>query len=571
MMKHPNETVETDVLIIGSEAAGARAAIEASKHNLDVSVITKGRMTKSGATITAIMDMSIDSRSAKELLGLAGDVRDNPELYFEDIVKSGAYMNNQKLVEVHVKEAPLRAKELQDWGLRWDTVVRLPGHRFARSCMSTGVALMATLKNEVLKRNVKVFEDTMALELLKSKEKIVGAIALDLGTGNLKVFKSKSTVLATGGAAQVYLHSTTAKEIVGDGYAMAYRAGAEFVDMEFPQFMPAAYLWPPIVRGHPASANMLWTLNGWLLNKYGERFLANWDPERMEKTTRDIETRAIWTEIQEGRGSPRGGIFASLAHLPERIIRDFTEDPSKAHLKWTYEAADVVKEKVMEVIPHSHFFDGGLRINENCETNLPGLFAAGEVAGGLNGGNRLSGVAIAQTQVQGAIAGRSAAEYALKNPSSDEIDKKAIEGTYKRCRSALESKEGISPIKTRVKVQELAWQKIGLVRNANDLKLAISEIAELKKDISKLSTQNKSSIYNQEWVHALEIENMLCVLEMISRAALMRTESRATHVRSDYQKVDNQNWLKNILIKQVNGEMKLTTNPLIITRLNPVA
>jgi len=563
------EIIETDVLIIGSEAAGTRAAIEASKYDVDVTIITKGRMAKSGATITAIMDMAIDSKSAKELLGLPGDTRDSPELFFEDIVISGGYMNNQKLVEVLVREAPQRARELQEWGLEWKRLHKMPGHRYPRSCMSTGVALMAVLKREVLKHDVNIFEDMMALDLLTSGNRVIGVVALDIKTGDLKIFKAKATILATGGASRIYLHTTTAKELTGDGHAMAYRVGAELVDMEFPQFMPAAFLWPPIVRGHPAAANILWSLNGWLLNKYGERFLARWDPERMEKTTRDIEARAIWKEIQEGRGSPRGGIYASLAHLPERIIRNFVEEPSNVHLRWAWEAAKVVEEKVMEVAPHAHFFDGGLVINEKCETSIPGLFAAGEVAGGVNGGNRLSGVAITQTQVQGAIAGRSAAEYALKVKDRGEIDKKQVEAIRERCYAPLERKDGVSPIEIRTRIQELAWQKVGLVRNAHDLEVAIFEIEKLKECIPKLCVRNKSSIYNLEWVQALEIENMLCVLEMIARAALMRTETRATHVREDYPKTDNENWLKNIIIKQEAGKMKLFTRPIVVTRLSP--
>jgi len=569
------EVIDTDLLIVGSEGAGARAAIEASEHDIEVTIVTKGRIGRSGATVTAVMDMAVDSKSALELLGLPGDPNDSKEIFFRDIVVGGGYLSNQKLVETVVNDAPQRSKELQDWGLRWVDLFRMPGHSYPRSAWSSGLELMRVLRRKVNEIGIEVIEDTMVTDILQNGNRVAGAVAVDIRTGELIVFKAKSIILSTGGGMRIYTHTTAPEELTGDGYAMAYRAGVELIDMEFPQFIPVSFISPMALDGIEYGAyGLLLDIDGRLLNRWGERFLEKWDPERLERSTRDTVAKASAVEILEERGGTQGGVYISVAHLPDKILKNYLRwkrgwldhKPGLGFILSDF--IDLIKEKVVEVAPSCHYFCGGVKINENWATSLPGFYVAGEVAGGVDGGNRLSGVAITQVLVGGVRAARFAAEYAMK-AKDPHVEKEQVKDLQKRIFAPLERREGLSPIDLRHKIQKLAWEKVGIVRNGTHLKEAIEEIKIMRaEDIPKVSTRNKGSVYNREWVEALQLENMLCTLEMIARAALMRTESRACHLRTDYSTTDK-NWVKNILIKLEDGEMKLSTQPVLTTKLKP--
>ena len=350
--------LKTDILIIGSEGAAAHDA------GAKVLVATKGRQGRSGATLTALADMDVDSRSAKELLGLPGDPNDSMEHFFDDILKEGKYVNNQKLVEVHVTDAPLRIKELIDWGLRVRDLVRNPGHSYPRGIHASGKDMTMTLVKQVRKRKIKVAEDMMVVDLLTSDGVVVGALALNLRSGEFVTISAKATIIATGGGMMVYPIQTAPQELTGDGQAIAYRAGAELVDMEMIQFRPCNFLWPPAWRGvgFPFTIGPAGGMDIWLLNRYGQRFMSKWDPERMEKSTRDNLSIGIMTEILEGRGTPAGGVYMSLAHLPHNLIDYYLEWASKGGFslkaRWKYQGFDFAElmEKVkkgyaMEVAP----------------------------------------------------------------------------------------------------------------------------------------------------------------------------------------------------------------------------
>lgn len=568
------EVIDTDLLIIGSEGAGARAAIEASEHDINVLIVTKGRIGRSGATLTAAMDMAVDSKSAVELLGLPGDTHDSKEIFFNDLVKGGGYINNQKLVKMVVDEAAQRAKELQDWGLKWVNNFRMPGHSYPRSIWSSGQELMQVLRRKVREAGVDVIEDTMVTELLHSNGRITGAIALNARKGEPIVFRAKSVILATGGGMRIYQRTTAPEELTGDGYAMAYRAGLELVDMEFPQFIPVSFTSPPALDGvEYGPYGILLDIHGWLLNKWGERFLTKWDPEHLEHATRDVVARAIATEIAEGRGGSRGGVYASVAHLPDRLLKDYLPWKrgwinSKAGYGFRLiDFIDLVKEKSVEVAPACHYFCGGVRINEHMETAIAGLYACGEVSGGVVGGNRLSGTAISEALVEGARAGRWAAEYAVK-VETPSIDKAQVDSFQKKMFSPLKRNEGSSPIELRRRLQKIATEKVGLIRNGPALLSAIDEITRMQtEDLPRICSGNKSTVYNREWVEALQIENLLCMLEMVAQAALLRTESRACHLRTDYLKTD-ESWIKNIVVKKEDGEMKLSVHPVVAVETN---
>ncbi len=574
-------TLRTDVLIIGSEGAGARAAIAAHDSGADVLLVTKGRFGKSGATITGIADIDVDSRSARDLLGLEGDPGDSKDIFFEDILIEGKYLNNQKLIELHVEEAPFRLKEMMDWGMKPKGLLLSPGHRYPRGVLTAGIEIMRVLKKQVSMRKIKVIEDMLVVDILTSRDgAAVGAMALDLRKGEFVVLSSRTTVIATGGGMMIYPIQTAPQDLTGDGQAMAYRAGADLIDMEMTQFHPCNFLSPPIWRGigFPFTIGPAGGMDVWLLNKFGQRFMSKWDPKRMEKTTRDTLSIGIMTEILEGRGSPSGGVYMSLAHLPSNLVDDFLEWFSKGGLigpNWTYQGfhfselmEKVKKGYAMEVTPASHFFMGGIKINERCETNIPGLYAAGEAAGGTHGANRLSGNALTQVLVQGTRAGKVSAEVA-KRTDGKKPEAEQVERIQERFLRYLQNREGFRPAKLRKELQEWAWKRAGIVRDGSGLKEILEWVKELKREkIPQMATGAKERQYNREWIEAIQFESLSTILEAVATSALLREESRGAHYRKDFTETENR-WLKNICLKKEGDTMSSSVHPIVVTRWKP--
>jgi len=571
--------IQTDILIIGSEGAGARAAIEASRHGLDVLILTKGRMARSGATITARADMNLDSQSAKDLLGLPGDPRDSKETFFEDTLSEGKQINNQEMVKVLVEESPLRIRELVNWGMKVYDFVKAAGHRYPRGVVSPGKEIMQALRREVIRHpNIRLLEDVMALDLLKRDHQIAGAVALNLRTGEFETISAKAVILATGGAQMVYPMHTAPEELSGDGQAMAWRAGADLIDMEMTQFLAAAFIEPLAWKGisFPFAISLnQHTLRSWLLNRRGERFMEHWDPVRMENSTRDVLSVAVMNEILEGRGSPAGGVFLSFAHLPKNLIDYFAKWYGKPNLQedWTYTGfkfKDLMKKVkdgyAMEVAPASHFFMGGVRVDVDGRASVGGLYAAGEVSGGLHGANRLSGNAISQILVQGKRVGESAAQYA-SGAGRHPIDPGLTECLIAKYLAPIERTGGVSAFEVKRKIHKLSWEKVGVIRDGKGLQEALEEIGRIEsEEMPLLHCNSKDRIYNREWVECLQVENLLSVLKAIALSALERTESRGAHYRKDYTKTDDQEWLKNIAIHNENDRMKVSRVPVITTR-----
>jgi succinate dehydrogenase/fumarate reductase flavoprotein subunit len=550
-----DHVISTDVLIVGSEGAGARAAIEVAKSGLNVLVATKGVFTKCGATLTADMDIDVPSRAAKEVFGLAGgNIEDDEENFMRDMFMEGKYMNNEEVVWAHCSNATKYVKELADWGMKVSGLIQSPGHRFPRGIISTGRSMMTALKREAGRHKIDFSEHTMITNLLTRNGKVVGAVGIKLTTGDFLIFKSKAVVMATGGAMRVYSRTTAPQELTGEGIIMAFEAGAELVDMEFPMFLPACLVWPKSMLGVDLPYISSTVLGGWWLNKYGERFISKWDSKRMEHgTTRDIASVAQMIEILDGRGSPHGGIFVSYKHLPDELIdwsakwqdwwpdyvyggfklSDFNMDPRKV----CYEAA-----------PAAHYWNGGIKVNKKGETSVPGLYAAGEVQGGTMGANRLSGNAVTEAVVFGAIAGGSSAQYA-KSAGGPEIDKGQVEKYYESLHAPLNRKDGVNITKTREKIQSLAMEYAGPVRTDEGLNTLSKELERIKKeDVPNVFPKTKGKIYNREWFEALEIEPMVRILEIVTRASLMRKESRGAMYRRDFPETDNKNWLKNVIV-----------------------
>jgi len=570
-----HKEIQTDVLIIGSEAAGARAAIEFADRNLNVLMVTKSIMAKSAVTVKAVFSVS-------GAFGFA-DPRDNPEVHFKDTVEAGRYLNNQKLAEVVTREGPTRLDELGKWGVKWDKApdgrylqVKMYGHTYARSLsvgFGVGVEWMRILRKEVEKRpQITLKNDTFVTNYLKSKGgEVNGAFAIDLRTGDLFVIKAKVVLDATGGGMYLYRTNSATPESTGDGYAMGYRAGAELMDMEFVQFYPIQMYYPPTLRedqGTPAFVRTF--LRGKLYNFFGERFMRRYDPEHMELADRDVLARAIFMEIKQGRGTAHGGVWLDSSYLPDKIIEAVVDRMAPG---WTLRGINLLKYGIdlrkdpLEVGPVAHFFCGGVRVNERWETGIPGLFVAGEAAGGANGANRLPGNALEETQVSAVIAAHSAAEY-VKKVKRTEVDEEQIKAEKAKVLRPFENPEGGSrPIKLIRELQNIMWDYVGVLRTGKELEGAVDKIEGMRKEaLKRVFIPIKSRVYNRDWIESLEVENMLDVGEMIAKAASLRTESRGCHYRDDFPK-PSRDWLKNIYLRKEGTKMALKTEPVVVTKI----
>ena len=561
------EVIETDILIVGAGGAGLRAAVEASKHNLDVTVVSKELLGKAHTTMA--------EGGINAALGNV-DPEDNWKWHFLDTVEGGAWLNDQDLVEVLVKEAPDRIFDLEEFGAVFD---RLPNGkiaqrpfgkaRYRRTCyMSdyTGHEVLATLVDEIRKRSVNVLEEIFVSKLLTSNGRVTGAVAIDLKNGDFLVFKSKAVILSTGGAGRMYKVTTNPASATGDGKILALDAGAEVMDMEMFQFHPTTMVWPPSCRGILVTEAVRGE-GGILLNIKGERFMKRYNPKLMELAGRDAVARANWTEIMEGRGTKHGGVYLSVTHLDPELV--------KTRLKTMYKqfllaGIDITKEP-MEVSPGAHYYMGGIRINVKTETGIKGLFASGEETAGVHGANRLGGNSLIDTQVFGKRSGEYAAKFA-KSETFHSIDLKQVEEEQKRILSiAKEKSDKIRPVKIREQLCEVMWENAGIFRDENKLSSALSFIEKAKEQmLPKLGICDTTTWrYNKELIEALETINLIGVAELLVRSALIRTESRGAHYRTDFPKTDNKNWLKHIVWYLENGVLKYRFEPVKITLEKP--
>jgi succinate dehydrogenase/fumarate reductase flavoprotein subunit len=577
MSDKPSLFRKTDLVIVGSEGAGATAVIEAARRGLEAIVVTKGNgLGRSGATITGEADLSVDSRSVHERFHIQGsDPGDSKEQFFKDTVVGGKYLNQQDLVEAHVEDAPERLADLLAWGLKPLFVAKMSGHTYPRGVMVSAPEMIRIYRKKTRETGVQVLCNTMIQDLLIRDGQCTGVFGVDLATGQTIAIQARATLLATGGGMMIYPITTAPEELTGDGTAMAFRAGAELADMEFPMFLPGCFPWPPAVRGvnSPFKLSSAGMVHGHLLNKHGERFMARWDPVRMERATRDILAVAIWTEIMEGRGGPHGGVFVSLRHLPENLIDYILEWLPPKYLK-RYGGFDMknflpdLSRFAVESVPACHFFNGGIRVDKDCRTSLPGLYAAGEVTAGLHGANRLSGNAFTDMVVWGHRAATAIAGELKKLPGL-EPDPRQLEGLRERIMAAFGGGPGEDARKLRRDLQQTAWEKVGIVRERSGLQQARQRVAELREASKRVRLACRGRVYNKEWVQALELENMLDNLVCMVEAALAREESRGAHYRKDFPQTDHRNWVVSQVLTREAGGVRLRKAPPVITRFEP--
>lgn len=550
------EVIKTDVLIIGAGGAGARAAIEARRRGVNVALIAKGGFP-SGSTPKAMGGYQA-----------AYMPQDSPEAHFRDTVVGGLYINNQGLVKIMAKEALQRLKDLEEFGTQFIKdesgnyrIIHAAGTSYPRNFVAVAGEFMRGLIDEVRRLGVQIFPNMLAIELLKKGDSVTGALCFDRKNGSFYVFKAKSTILATGGLGNIYPLTSNPPDVVGDGYALAYRAGAELIDMEFIQWMTCV-VYPPSLRGFPPPYDG-WVAHGArFYNALGERFMKKYDRERLENTTRDVVCIAAYREIKAGKATPRGGLFMDLSGVPDQIVKAW-EKVWKA-----YQAVGIdITWQPIEWAPGVHHCMGGVRINERCESSIPGLYAAGEAAGGVHGANRLGGNALTETQVFGARAGAYAAERAK---SLGEVDfyEEQVNRCIKMIDEIYERKDGISASALKSKIQKIMDDYVGVVKTGASLEKALSELRRIEIDeLPKICLGDKKNY--DTLAEALDVINMVCTGQIVASAALYRTESRGAHYREDFPERDDTKWLKNVVVKLEAGQMLVTAMPVELLELRP--
>ena len=564
MEQLPYKTILCDVLVVGAGGAGCRAAIEASRHNLDVIMLSKELL---GKAHTAMAEGGYNVS-----LGNV-DPDDDPETHFKDTIVGGNYINNQKLAEILVRDAPQRIFDLEDMGAVFDrtpegkiaqrTFGKQSWRRTAYASDRTGSEIMVTLIEAVRKSSVRVYDEVFATKLLVTDGKISGVTAVDLKYGDYLVFRAKSIVMATGGAGRIFKVTSNAQLDVGDGYGMAYEAGCELVDMEMVQFHPTGQVVPESARGRLVTEAVRGE-GGILLNSKGERFMNRYYPEVMELAGRDQVARSIMTEVLEGRGSPNGGAFLSIGHLPAQII----EYRLESMIEQCEDSGVDLRNEPVEVSPTAHHFMGGVRIDERSATTIPGLFAAGECTGGVHGGNRLGGNALADTQVFGALSGDSAAEYA-KQTSHLGVNREEIQEEFKRLEDMLRRDKGISPADARDELTELMWDEVQIFRKEEEMAHAVKELRRIEREVvPNIKVDVSVKRFNPGWHQAIEFVHMVTTARMVAEAALIRKGSRGAHYRVDAD--PNDKGYYNIVIhKGKDGKMELEKKDLVITKITP--
>jgi fumarate reductase (CoM/CoB) subunit A len=558
------KTIMCDVLVVGAGGAGCRAAIEASKHNLDVIMLSKELL---GKAHTAMAEGGYNVS-----LGNV-DPDDNPETHFKDTIIGGNYLNNQKLAEILVRDASERIFDLEEYGAVFDRtpegkIAQRPfgkqsWRRTAYASDRTGSEIMVTLTEAVRKTSVRVFDELFATKILVEEGRVAGVTAIDLKYGDYLVFRAKSVVMATGGAGRIYEVTSNAQLDVGDGYGMAYEAGCELIDMEMVQFHPTGMVKPESARGRLVTEAVRGE-GGILLNSEGERFMNRYYPEVMELAGRDQVARSIMTEVLEGRGSPDGGVYLSIAHLPKSIV----EFRLESMIEQFEDAGVDIREEPMQVSPTAHHFMGGIKIDEESGTNIPGLYASGECTGGVHGGNRLGGNALADTQVYGALSGESAAKFARKNTHTG-INRDVIVKEFEKLEAMLERKEGISPADARDELRKLMWEKVQIFRKEDEMQDAVKELLRIEKEVvPNIKVDVPVKRFNPGWHQAIEFEHMVMTARMVAEAAVMRKGSRGAHYRVDAD--PNDKGYYNIVIRKgEDGKMELRKEELLITKVTP--
>jgi len=578
-----------DVLVIGAGGAGLRAAIEAAAAGCSVGLVCKSLLGKAH-TVMAEGGMAAALRHT--------DDRDTWQTHFRDTMVGGKMLNNFRMAELHATEAPARVRELEQWGAVFDRTRdgrilqrSFGGHTYPRLAHvgdRTGLEMIRTLQDRAVAAGLEVYMEHTITHLTTSSRGVTGAFGYRRVDGRPVLFPAKAVLLATGGIGKAYEVTSNSWEYSGDGQALALRAGGELIDMEFVQFHPTGMVWPPGVRGLLVTEAVRGE-GGILRNKDGKRFMWDYLPEDRrheyaatdeeartwvdalsqsrqtearrppELSTRDNVARAIYTEVREGRGSPHGGVFLDISYLPAEHVR--RKLPSM--YEQFKELADVdITAGPMEVGPTTHYVMGGIRVDaETGATSLPGLFAAGEVTGGMHGANRLGGNSLSDLLVFGQRAGAGAAAHAASMVDDPYVDPAQVRAAEQELDAPLERAEGEDPYRLREELQATMQTLVGIFRTKDDLLAAIAKLGDIRARAANLRAVGGRT-FNPGWNLVFEVRNLIEISEAIARSALAREESRGAHSRIDFPATEKKWAKKNVVARAGRKGIAVTTEPI---------
>jgi succinate dehydrogenase / fumarate reductase flavoprotein subunit len=579
------------VLVIGAGGAGLRAAVEASAAGVRVGLLCKSLL---GKAHTVMAEGGIAAALANV------DDRDSWKVHFADTMRGGQYVNNWRMAELHAREAPDRVRELEAWGAVFDRTPdgrilqrNFGGHKYPRLAHvgdRTGLEMIRTLQDHGIHRGLDVHMEFTVVALLTDGARVAGAFGYDRERGRFRVFKARAVVLATGGIGRAYRITSNSWEGTGDGHALAYEAGAELIDMEFVQFHPTGMVWPPSVQGLLVTEGVRGE-GGVLRNNQGRRFMFDDIPENYrsqtadnpeegwrytqgdksarrppELLTRDHVARCIVREIKEGRGTPHGGVLLDISWIKEKLpnaaehIRK--KLPSMYHQFKELAGIDITSQP-MEIGPTTHYVMGGVRVDADTQmSTLPGLFAAGECAAGINGANRLGGNSLSDLLVFGKRAGEHAAAFAQTNGAT-QIDESQLAASLERALAPFErGASSENPFTIQQDLQAMMQDLVGIVRQEDEMVRALEGLERLKARAARAGVSGHRE-YNTGWHTAQDLGNLLIVSEAITRSALERKESRGGHFRQDYPEKDSTFAAFNIGVRRgADGAMEVSRTPI---------
>jgi succinate dehydrogenase / fumarate reductase, flavoprotein subunit len=586
------ESHSYDVLVVGAGGAGLRAAIEAANEGCSVGLVCKSLL---GKAHTVMAEGGVAAALATT------DQRDSWKVHFRDTMRGGKLLNDWRMARIHAQEAPARVNELEAWGALFDRTAdgrilqrNFGGHQYPRLAHvgdRTGLEMIRTLQDRTVQSPaVDVYMEATVATLFKEGDRIAGALAYQRESGRFLVFRTKAVVLATGGIGKAYKINSNSWEYTGDGHALAYEAGADLMGMEFVQFHPTGMVWPLSVRGILVTEGVRGE-GGVLKNSKGERFMFRYIPEMFRKDfadteeeanrwvedviagrkaevrrppellTRDVVARAITQEVREGRGSPHGGAFLDIAsrRKPEDIKKKLPSMWQQFH-----ELADVdITRQPMEVYPTTHYVMGGVRVDaESQQATVPGLFAAGEVGGGLHGANRLGGNSLSDLLVFGRRAGAGAAQYAKAYRGEPRVETAQVEAAVTELLAPFERRGGgENPYAVQDALQDMMGTYVGIARKEDDLKTALAELEKLRARAVRVVVEGNRQ-YNPGWNTVIDLKNLLTVSEAVTRAALERRESRGAHTRIDFPDSDKHFGTVSVIVRRQGDRMTVAQEPL---------
>ena len=543
------DILDTDVLVVGGGGAGMMAALAIAQQGCRVTLVDKGIPSKGCATLMAKQMAAAGPWSYPQ---------DSPEKHMQDTLASGCYINNRALVQVFVTQAASTIEELERMGMLFEREAsgkgffpggQPAGHSYPRSLTykeTSGKMVIDALRRQAMRRGIQMVPDVLTIRLLVEENQIRGAVCWNITRGEIEVIQSKAIVLATGGCGQLYPMTSNPDQSTGDGYILGFEAGAELTDMEMFQFYPVSMVYPKFLRGLNIN------FPGKLLNSRMERFMEKVDPVNLEHVTRDKLSQAIYREIKKGLHTAHGGVYLEASNFdPELYQKRFPTE-----YRYCLEAGIDLKKDRVEVAPAAHFMMGGIKVGPDCRTNIRGLFAAGEVTGGLHGANRLANNALMEIFVFGKIAGTHAGAFAR-----EEKEKVPPRGLVEDAKREIQflfrpKKDAIRGFALKGILRELMWDKVGVIKNMPMLEEGIERFQEMRESLlPRLGVDVSHKKYNHDIVEALEARAMVKLGLLMAQSATMRKESRGAHALEGYPQQDDQQYLKNVVARRkANGD-----------------